>query len=69
MFVQDVQYFNRRRIIAEHFATIVDLPAINNSIIRDSVDKIKLCIRDIKVEGINENVESPLQQFLGYQKS
>ena len=57
-------YFNRRRIISEHFATIVDLPAIKNSTIRESVDKVKRCIRGVKVAGIDINAASPLITFL-----
>ncbi|CAG7676248.1 unnamed protein product, partial [Allacma fusca] len=57
-------YFNRRRILAEHFANIVDMPVIKINTIRESVDKVKRAMRGIKVAGIDTPMMSPLIAFL-----
>ncbi|XP_065213364.1 uncharacterized protein LOC135840665 [Planococcus citri] len=57
-------YFNQRRIIAEHFANLVDMPSIKNSSIREAVEKVKRALRGLQVCGINIEEMSPLVAFL-----
>ncbi|XP_065205496.1 uncharacterized protein LOC135835253 isoform X1 [Planococcus citri] len=61
-------FFNRRRIIAEHFVNIVDLPAIKNTNIRESVEKLKRCLRGLNAAGLDTNSISPMVTFLTARK-
>lgn len=42
-------YFNKRRIIAEYFATICGLPTIKNFELREGIDKVRCALRGLKV--------------------
>ncbi|XP_065203143.1 uncharacterized protein LOC135833326 [Planococcus citri] len=57
------EFFNRRRIISEHFANLFDLPPIKNSTIRDSVDLVRRCLRGLRVCGLEPEKMSPMVAF------
>ncbi|XP_065204375.1 uncharacterized protein LOC135834427 [Planococcus citri] len=57
-------YYNRRRIIAEHFANLIDMPPIKGNNIRESVNKVKRVIRGLNVCDLNVDAMSPLIAFI-----
>lgn len=57
-------YFNRRRIIAEHFSSLIDMPFIKNTELRDGVNQVQRILRGLSVCDINVETMSPLIAFI-----
>ncbi|XP_065222295.1 uncharacterized protein LOC135846875 [Planococcus citri] len=55
---------NRRRIISNHFAKLVDLQPIKPATLRDSLNQIQRIIRGLSVCGLDTAKMSPLFAFL-----
>lgn len=58
------RFFNKRVIITNHFSEIVDLPVIQYTNIRESLDKVNAIIRGLKVCGVDTAKMSPMFTFL-----